>query len=172
MKIQNRQFAKECLVLCDFAWPYIDVEGTEDHIGDYDLEAKFLTAVTGMEIDGQGLEKVGERVFNLQRAIVMRERRKGREEDIVPENEYVATPLEITDLFSLLNSDLLMPGKDGETTSRNMMPLDREGFEKMKDQYYELRGWDVATGFQKKEKLVELELEETIVPLEARGVLK
>ncbi|HUT83370.1 MAG TPA: aldehyde ferredoxin oxidoreductase N-terminal domain-containing protein [Thermodesulfobacteriota bacterium] len=172
MKIQNRQFAKECLVLCDFAWPYIDVEGTEDHIGDYDLEAKFLTAVTGMEIDGQGLEKVGERVFNLQRAIVMRERSKGREEDIVPENEYVATPLEITDLFSLLNSDLLMPGKDGETISRSMLPLDREGFEKMKDEYYELRGWDVATGLQKKEKLVELELEETIGPLEARGVLK
>jgi hypothetical protein len=103
---------------------------------------------------------------------MMREGRKGREEDVVPENEYVATPLEITDFFSLLNSDLLMPGKDGETTSRSMLPLDREGFEKMKDEYYELRGWDVATGFQKKEKLVELELEETIVPLEARGVLK
>jgi aldehyde:ferredoxin oxidoreductase len=172
MKIQNREFAKECLVLCDFAWPYIDVEGTEDHIGDYDLEAKFLSSVTGIDMDGQGLEKVGERVFNLQRAIVMRERRKGREEDLVPEEEYVATPLELTDLFSLLNQDVLMPGKDGETISRNMVPLDREGFEKMKDEYYELRGWDVATGFQKKGKLKELELEETIEPLETLNLLR
>jgi aldehyde:ferredoxin oxidoreductase len=166
MKIQNREFAKECLVLCDFAWPYIDVEGTEDHVGDYDLEAKFLSAVTGMDMNGQGLEKIGERVFNLQRAIVMRERKKGREEDLVPENEYIPTPLEITDLFSLLNSDLLMPGKDGETISRTMMALEREGFEKMKDEYYELRGWDVATGLQRKEKLKELELHEVIEPLE------
>ena len=166
MKIQNREFAKECLVLCDFAWPYIDVEGTEDHVGDYDLEAKFLSAVTGMDMNGQGLEKIGERVFNLQRAIVMRERKKGREEDLVPENEYIPTPLEITDLFSLLNSDLLMPGKEGETISRTMMALEREGFEKMKDEYYELRGWDVATGLQRKEKLKELELHEVIEPLE------
>jgi aldehyde:ferredoxin oxidoreductase len=172
MKIQNRQHAKECLVLCDFAWPYIDVEGTADHLGDYDLEAKFLSAVTGGKIDGQGLEKVGERVFNLQRAIVMRERKKGREEDLVPENEYVPTPLEINDLFSLMNSDVLMPGKDGETISRNMMSLDREGFEKMKDEYYELRGWDVESGLQRKEKLKELALEEIIEALGPLGLVK
>jgi len=172
MKIQNREFAKECLILCDFAWPIIDVEGTEDHVGDYDLEAKFLSAVTGTNTDGQGLERIGESVFNLQRAIVMRERRKGRGEDLVPENEYVGTPLEVTDMFSLFNPDVLLPGKDGETISRNMMPLDREDFEKMKDEYYELRGWDVATGFQKKEKLRELELEETIGLLESLNLLR
>jgi aldehyde:ferredoxin oxidoreductase len=42
----------------------------------------------------------------------------------------------------------------------------------MKDEYYELRGWDVATGFQKKEKLRELELEETIGLLESLNLLR
>ena len=36
--------------------------------------------------------------------------------------------------------------------------LDREKFEQMKDEYYEGRGWDKATGIPTREKLVELGL--------------
>ncbi len=38
--------------------------------------------------------------------------------------------------------------------------LDREKFEQMKDEYYEQRGWDKATGIPTREKLVELGLED------------
>jgi aldehyde:ferredoxin oxidoreductase len=37
--------------------------------------------------------------------------------------------------------------------------LDREKFEKMKDEYYEQRGWDLGTGVPTPEKLAELGLE-------------
>ena len=33
-------------------------------------------------------------------------------------------------------------------------------FEKMKDEYYRIRGWDVATGLQTRQKLEELDLKE------------
>lgn len=36
--------------------------------------------------------------------------------------------------------------------------LDRDKFEQMKDEYYELRGWDPKTGIPTKEKLSELGL--------------
>jgi aldehyde:ferredoxin oxidoreductase len=40
--------------------------------------------------------------------------------------------------------------------------VDREKFEKMKDEYYQLRGWDVESGLQTKAKLMELGLEDII----------
>ncbi|MBW2538776.1 MAG: hypothetical protein JRE27_04140 [Deltaproteobacteria bacterium] len=38
------------------------------------------------------------------------------------------------------------------------MVLDRNAFEKMKDEYYQIRGWDVSTGYQTAALLQELEL--------------
>jgi aldehyde:ferredoxin oxidoreductase len=36
--------------------------------------------------------------------------------------------------------------------------LDREKFEEMKDEYYQIRGWNKETGVPTREKLVELNL--------------
>ena len=43
--------------------------------------------------------------------------------------------------------------------------VDREKFEKMMDDYYDLRGWDVETGLLKKDKLEVLGLADIIDPL-------
>ncbi len=49
--------------------------------------------------------------------------------------------------------------------------LDRKEFERMKDEFYEIRGWDVTTGFQKREKLAELGLDDVADGLENEGLL-
>ena len=49
--------------------------------------------------------------------------------------------------------------------------MDREEFERMKDEYYRLRGWDVASGLQTKKKLDELGLEDIMVDLEQRELV-
>jgi aldehyde:ferredoxin oxidoreductase len=41
----------------------------------------------------------------------------------------------------------------------------------MKDEYYQLRGWDVATGLQTKSKLEELGLDEVAKDLDQRGLM-
>jgi aldehyde:ferredoxin oxidoreductase len=51
------------------------------------------------------------------------------------------------------------------------MTLDRSEFERMKGEYYELRGWDIATGRQKRRKLEELDLADVANKLEASGLL-
>jgi hypothetical protein len=49
--------------------------------------------------------------------------------------------------------------------------VDRVEFEKTKDEYYGLRGWDVATGLQTRGTLEKLGLAEVANDLEGRGLL-
>lgn len=57
-----------------------------------------------------------------------------------------------------MNPKLLVPGPDGKPIAREGSVVDRGQFESMKDEYYRLRGWDVATGLQTEAKLTELGL--------------
>ncbi|NQT48550.1 MAG: hypothetical protein HQ578_06200, partial [Chloroflexi bacterium] len=164
--IQDRQYAKECLILCDFLWPVIDLEHTEGHMGDPTLESKLLSAVTGEEVDEEGLYRIGARVFNLQRAILVREGRQGRDFDKLPETCHTV-PIE----YDHANPDCIAPGKDGEVISLKGTVVDRGKFEKMKDEYYQLRHWDVATGLQTRASLEELELKGVADDLEQRELL-
>lgn len=165
-RIQDRQYVKESLILCDFLWPVVDLESADDHIGDPTLESKILSAVTGNEVSEEELYKIGERIFNLQRAILVREGHRGRKFDNPPERCFT-TPVE----FDVASPDCLMPGKDGELISRKGMVVDRDRFEKMKDDYYALRQWDIATGLQTRETLQKLDLKDVAEDLEGRDLL-
>ncbi|RJP34981.1 MAG: hypothetical protein C4536_01475 [Actinobacteria bacterium] len=151
--IQDRQYAQECMILCNFAWPMMLVENSEDHVGDPGIASRIFAAVTGRDVDEEGLYEIGEKAFNLQRAILTREGHGGRESDNLPDVFY-SQPLQ-ADHF---NPGCLAPGKDGEPVSRQGQVVDRGEFERMKDEYYGLRGWDVATGLQGRSKLEELGL--------------
>lgn len=164
--IQDRQYAAECLVLCDYAWPVMTSPITDDHVGDSSLESRFLSAVAGQEMDEGGLCRIGERVFNLQRAILAREGHRGRQSDALPEYNFT-TPLK----FDVLNPQMLVPGHDGNPVSKKGMTVDRAKFEEMKGEYYSLRGWDAATGRQTKRNLEELDLADVAAELESRGLL-
>jgi aldehyde:ferredoxin oxidoreductase len=164
--IQDRQYAAECLVLCDYAWPVLTSPVTADHVGDPSLESRFYSAVTGQEMDESSLCRMGERVFNLQRAILAREGHRGRQSDALPEYNFT-TPLK----FDVLNPQMLVPGPAGKPVSRKGMTLDRAKFEDMKGEYYQLRGWDVLTGRQTKRKLEQLGLSDVAAGLASQGLL-
>ena len=164
--IQDREYAKESLILCDVIWPIHQKEDPDDYVGDPSLESQILAAVTGMEVDEQGLYQIGERIWNLQRAILVREGHKGREGDTLPDY-FFNTPLEAVPE----NPKCLAPGKDGVTISRKGEVVDREKFEEMKDEYYTFRGWDKATGLQTKSKLEELDLADVAADLTRRNLV-
>jgi len=169
--IQNREYAKENLVVCDFLFPLIAADGTEDHIGDPTLESRILSAVTGMDIDEESYYLTGERVFNLQRAIQGREGRVGRNDDTLDEFNFTEG-IEVEEgFFGLFNPEFMLPGTEDKLTSRKGMVVERDKFEKMMDEYYNLRGWDVETGLQKKQKLGTLSLSEIIPELEEGNLL-
>ncbi|NQT71877.1 MAG: hypothetical protein HQ553_03795 [Chloroflexi bacterium] len=164
--IQDRQYAKECLIVCDWIYPILAIKHTEDHVGDPSLESKLLSAITGEEVDEQALYNIGSRVFNLQRAILLREGWKAREDDKLPD-EWYEKPLK----FGVMDPDCLVPGKDGAPISQIGSIVDRQEFEQMRDEYYRIRGWDDRTGLQTRKSLETLGLEDIADGLEQRGLI-
>jgi len=102
-----------------------------------------IVHATGWVFTEDDFRKAGERIYNLTRAACVREG-ASREDDVLPER-LMAEPL---------------PGGPAEGMVNNPEMLER-----MKDAYYEFRGWDRATGFPTKEKLSELDLEDLIPDL-------
>jgi len=101
---------------------------------------------TGWELTMEDFRKAGERIYNLTRAVCVREG-ASREDDVLPER-LMAQPVPAGPAEGMVN--------------------DREMLELMKDAYYDFRGWDRATGIPTQDKLRELELEDLIPDLRAR----
>ena len=164
--IQDRQYSYESMILCNLTWPMVHNPGVGDHVGDPTLENQICRAITGMDVDKSGLYRIGERVFNLQRAILIREGHGGREDDAIEEYNYTV-PLK----GDFANRDCIVPGQNGEKITRKGMVVDRDEFETLRNEYYTIRGWDVATGLQTKGKLKELDLGDVAERLDTQGML-
>jgi aldehyde:ferredoxin oxidoreductase len=98
--------------------------------------ARLMRGVTGMSFSPEEIEKVGERVNNLAKAFNVREGFT-RADDTFPER-LMTEPLK-------------------EGASKGQM-ISKADLDKMLDEYYAERGWDVLTGMPTRAKLVELRL--------------
>jgi len=165
-RIQDRQYAKESLITCDWMYPVIDLPNSPDHIGDPGIESRILTAVTGFDYTVEDLNRIGARIFNLQRAILLREGHQARLQDVLPE-EWHTRPLE----GHVADPECIVPGRGGEITSRIGERIDLTEYVRLRDDYYQLRGWDVPTGLQTREGLEGLDLTEVAEDLAARDLL-
>ncbi|MBN2551909.1 MAG: SCP2 sterol-binding domain-containing protein [Spirochaetales bacterium] len=165
-RIQDRQYAKESLVTCDWMFPVIDLPDSEDHVGDPGIESRILSAATGIEHSEEDLNRIGARIFNLQRAIALREGHRAGEDDVLP-REFHHQPLE----GHVADPECLVPGGDGRIVSRIGERVDMKQYLRLREEYYQLRGWDVNTGMQTREGLAQLELAEAAEDLDSRGLL-
>ena len=119
----------DTLTLCMFVW------GPGSLFSYRDLE-DLLHHTTGWKVTFWELMKVGERKTNMLKQINAR-RGFSRADDLLPERLYQPLP-------------------DGPAQGKC---VDRERFAEMLDHYYELMGWDKATGNPSVSKLVELGLD-------------
>ena len=116
--------------LCQFVWgPAWTLYGPEEMV-------EFMRAVTGWDVTLEEVQKIGERRINMMRAFNAREG-IGRDKDTLPKK-------------------LFKPLKGGRSDG---LFIPKEELESALDTYYELAGWDKATGNPTKEKLHELGLE-------------
>jgi aldehyde:ferredoxin oxidoreductase len=117
-------------VLCQFVYgPAWQVYGPKD-------EAELMRATTGWDWTVDDVQKIGERRLNMLRAFNAREG-VGREQDTLPKRIYDE------------------PLKGGAS---NGVSVTRKELEDALDMYYEMCGWDVATGKPTPAKLEELGL--------------
>ena len=86
--------------------------------------ACLVSSVTGLDLSESGLKEIGERVWNLERMLAISEGIT-RKDDTLPARFFQES----------------LP--DGSAKGAVMQ---KEGFEKMLSEFYELRGWDVKTG--------------------------
>jgi aldehyde:ferredoxin oxidoreductase len=148
---QNRQCISDSLVSCVHPVPMLPTilsPRTSDGLGDTAIESMLLSAVTGTETSEKELDKAGERIFNLERAVMARQGRT-REYDVgCGVIEYMK-----------------------ERPDTNGIRLDEEKFLKLLDEFYTLRGWDVKTGVPTIEKLQQLNLKYVVDDLNKRALL-
>jgi aldehyde:ferredoxin oxidoreductase len=152
-RIIDRTYVKDSLGLCDSCWPLMFSHHTDDKVGDSTLEARTFNAVTGKEIDEEALLKFGEIIFNQQRAILLREGWNPRKDDTIADFNFTDP---VQSVF--MNDEVLVPGEGNIVLNRKGQTLDREVFNKMRDEFYQLRGWDPETGYPGTKKLHELGL--------------
>jgi aldehyde:ferredoxin oxidoreductase len=160
-KVQDRSCAQESLILCDVHWPMqVTSAGCPTgHVGDPSIESRILSAVTGHKVSEEELYLIGERIFNLQRAILLCQGWGGSQGDRILDYFFI-NPLQKGDVF--FNPEAVMPGRGGELISRLGLALGRNDFTNMKHDYYRLRGWDTNTGLLTGAKLYSLGLGDII----------
>ncbi|MFC1982514.1 aldehyde ferredoxin oxidoreductase family protein [Chloroflexota bacterium] len=113
-------------------------------VWDLAFHADFYSAATGREATPKGFLKAAERVWNLQKCFNMREGAT-RKDDRFPKQ--------------------LLPMTLGGIV------VDETTIDRLLNEYYEERGWDVEKGIPTKKKLTELGLEDVAKELEERGLL-
>lgn len=163
-RIMDRTYTKDSLGLCDSTWPLMVSWNTPDNVGDPELESRVFTAVTGLDMDEAGLRRFGERIFNLQRLILLREGRRPVADDTLEEFNF-QDPVQSV----FMNPEVLVPGSSQEVLSRKGKTLSPEEFERMRTEFYDLRGWDSGSGLQKMATLRELGLNDVVPDLVKGG---
>jgi aldehyde:ferredoxin oxidoreductase len=118
-----------------------------DNGGGLEMMAELLSVTTGVNFSEKDLKSVCERIYNIERAYLVRE--GIRREDDLPPPRYIESPV--------------------PSGPRKGWKVDLVKFEKVLDEYYKLRGWDVNTGVPTREKLEELELSYVADELEKSG---
>jgi aldehyde:ferredoxin oxidoreductase len=118
--------------------------------------AECYSAVTGLETSLTELRTAAKRIYSLYKALNVRVG-FSRKDDVFPGRWF--EPLETSDRGTMVLCDYF--GK----------PLSREDCEKLLDDYYNERGWDIETGIPEKRTLLALGLEDVAGDLENRGLL-
>jgi aldehyde:ferredoxin oxidoreductase len=163
--IQDYNCVKESLIICDLTWPIFEVHAPDKNMRCCTLESQIVSAITGRNLDEAGLMTIGERIANLQRAIILRQGRPGRKGDKIMDFHH-EEPLR----GAFFSEKALAPGPGGKIITRNGEIVERNKFEQLKDEFYRLRGWDVSTGLPTVAGLERLDLADIARDLKARGL--
>jgi len=145
----------DCLSACKLCSSYNCGRFGEEY------QARLFSAGSGRETSVEQLFTLAGKVRTLERAYCARQGMT-RELDSLPKR-YLDKKITYTDINFENLKDIHFEEKSAT--------LDSGKFEQMKDKYYALRGWDVATGTPTQETLVQNGLEDVAQDLKKRGKL-
>lgn len=140
---QDAEYLYNALGICDCV-----VHWECDPTRDIPWLSEIYAALTGITVSPREFLRVGERIWNLEKLLNVREG-FNRDDDEVPP-------------VWLQNTEIPLKLRSGDQYFMDWFGnrLKKEDVEKILDDYYEERGWDVRKGVPTEERLVELGLED------------
>jgi aldehyde:ferredoxin oxidoreductase len=161
------RFWKESIQFCDNRWPDFVNSNAPDLVGSTgEAEPRFFTAVTGKEFTFLDGINVGKKIWNLDHAIWTLQ---GRHRDMVHFADYIyQLPYSGTAKFIGREAGTWKIIPVDATSNRY---LEKDKFEEFKTLFYQLEGWDTATGYPTRTSLAALGLGYVADELEANGKL-
>ena len=129
-----------------------------DYIGDLDLEAKFFSAVTGVEKTQEELNRDGLRIGHVLRCLTA----------ISFQNELGTANLRTE--HDAIPAWVFDKEPDFKPFEEGTIKMDRDDMEKAKDMYYTALGWDVETGIPTKATLHEFGLDDLADKMTQAGI--
>lgn len=130
INVNHLNILTDSMILCHLAEAVWGPVQIQQHVVD------MLNVVTGMELTLAEANRAAERIWNVIRAFAVREGLR-RGDDTLP-RRFLEEPI-----------------PDGPSQG---MVMREAVLEKMKDEYYELRGWDRSTGIPTPQRLMQLDL--------------
>ncbi|MFH1087659.1 MAG: aldehyde ferredoxin oxidoreductase C-terminal domain-containing protein, partial [Chloroflexota bacterium] len=109
---------------------------------DWPLMAELFSSATGIELTGNDIRQAGDRIWNLYKLLNMREGFDRKDERFPP--RWLKPWAEAGEYAPVLTCT-------GE-------PVSEQTFSRWLDDYYDERGWDIATGTPGRKKLEQLGL--------------
>ena len=140
---QNLCTITDAIEICKF------VSGWVNEVVHFQEAADLFSAATGIEMDVETLQLAAERIHDLERVFAAREGITRKDD-------------------RLCGKIAKEPVQSGPFKGQR---IDPEGFERMLDEYYELRGWDKETGIPLRAKLEKVGLKQAAEELEKMGKL-
>jgi aldehyde:ferredoxin oxidoreductase len=119
------------------------------------FESQIYSIVTGIDTTVEEMWRTGERIWTLRRAIMIKRESRSREDDTFPDAVF----------------DTIWQDQDPYSHEWLDTQIGREQFEALKDRFYDLVGWDRATGWPTRERLAALDLGDVAAELESIGRL-
>jgi aldehyde:ferredoxin oxidoreductase len=130
VKVNHLMVFTDCMIICHLA------EAIWGPVEIQPVVVDLLNRVTGMDVTVEEATATAERIWNVMRAFAVREGLR-RADDTLPKR-FLTEPI-----------------PDGPSKG---MVMSRETLEKLKDEYYDIRGWDRLTGIPTPQRLLELDL--------------
>ena len=157
------RFYKQSLLFCDSRWPdFVNLQRPDKVGSTGEAEPKFLNAITGTNMTFLDGIELGRKIWNLDHAIWTLQ---GRHRDMVDFTEAV-----YRDPVGRGGGAFRTEAGEWEYLE-GRRHLDKDRFEEFKTLFYELQGWDAASGFPRRSTLAGMGLAYVADELEAQGKL-
>jgi aldehyde:ferredoxin oxidoreductase len=145
------------VTLCNWVWPMtVSPLKSRNYRGDLDVEAAFMTAVTGERYTTESLYRDAERVFNVHRAYTTLQ---FNSRNMFQDHDYI------------LNGWVFDREPDKQPFTAGTTKMERADFQRALKMFYAALGWDETTGIPTRATLERLELKDVADRLASAGLL-